>query len=368
MKLLFETKDAETSIHIKRAPLVAGSDVSSSKTKAKKKVSRSKTTPQGTAAWIAAAAKLLEAQRKLLFEKFGGAFVILDRFDFGPQVLFALAQRQRTHGDGLSFFISGLLQFNVLMLLCYTLYKFETFVLLFVVVTYLTDGASKTSFADCASFNVDEWQTAMLKLLHDVRKDKTGASNAVVALVNVLKTELEHQDALSLQPDSETAKQGETFLFDGRKLHWGNASKDLRLVVYSQAVHRGLLDKFCNNHSLRKTLLTSIYSSEFVVDRRTIASPAFLHHLWLYNSPDVLEITEENIAKQAKELWDKLSPLAIGLHWPSSVCQRCVNNDSKELVRCTAEHCQMGAIHMDCMPVTEQQDEWKCSSCQTSGK
>ena len=120
-KPLFETKDAETSIHIKRAPLVAGSDVSSSKTK--KKVSTSKTTPQGTEAWIAAAAKLLAAQRELLFDKFGGAFVILDRFDFGPQVLFALAQRQRTHGDGLSFFISGLLQFNVLMLLCYTLYK-----------------------------------------------------------------------------------------------------------------------------------------------------------------------------------------------------------------------------------------------------
>ena len=116
-KPLFETKDAETSIHIKRAPLVAGSDVSGSK----KKVSA---TPQGTAAWIAAAAKLLAEQRKLLFEKFGGAFVILDKFDFGPQLLFALAQRQRTHGDGLSVFISGLLQFNVLMLLCYTLYKF----------------------------------------------------------------------------------------------------------------------------------------------------------------------------------------------------------------------------------------------------
>ena len=121
-KPLFETKDAETSIHIKRAPLVAGSDVSGSKKKVS--VSRSKTTPQDTEAWIAAAAKLLAEQRKLLFEKFRGAFVILDKFDFGPQLLFALAQRQRTHGDGLSFFISGLLQFNVLMLLCYTLYKF----------------------------------------------------------------------------------------------------------------------------------------------------------------------------------------------------------------------------------------------------
>ena len=121
-KPLFETKDAETSIHIKRAPLVAGSDVSRSKKKVS--VSMSKTTPQDSEAWMAAAAKLLAAQRKLLLEKFGNAFVILDRFDFGPQLLFALAQRQRTHGDGLSFFISGLLQFNVLMLLCYTLYKF----------------------------------------------------------------------------------------------------------------------------------------------------------------------------------------------------------------------------------------------------
>jgi hypothetical protein len=72
---------------------------------------------------MAAATKLLAAQRQLLYDKFGSAFVILDRFDFGPQVLFALAQRQRTHGDGFSFFISGLLQFNVLMLLCYKLYK-----------------------------------------------------------------------------------------------------------------------------------------------------------------------------------------------------------------------------------------------------
>ena len=121
-KPLFETEDAETSIHIKRAPLVAGSDVSRSKKKVS--VSMSKTTPQDSEAWIAAAAELLAAQRKLLLEKFGNAFVILDRFDFGPQLLFALAQRQRTHADGLSFFISGLLQFNVLLLLCYTLYKF----------------------------------------------------------------------------------------------------------------------------------------------------------------------------------------------------------------------------------------------------
>ena len=232
-------------------------------------------------------------------------------------------------------------------------------------VTYLTAGANKTSFAD---FNVDEWQTAMLKRLHNVRKNKTGASNDVVALVNVLKTELEHQDALILKPDSETAKQGETFLFDGRKLHWGNASKDLRLVVYSQAVHRGLLDKFASN-DFRKTVLTTYYSAEYVVDRRTIASPTFLHNLWLYNSPDVLKIKEKNIAKKAKELWDTLSKLGMGLHWPSSVCQCCVSNDDADIVLCTAEHCQMGAIHTNCMPFAERRpDVWKCSSCQTSGK
>ena len=233
-------------------------------------------------------------------------------------------------------------------------------------VTYLTAGANKTSFAD---FNVDEWQTAMVKRLHNVRKNKTGASNDVVALVNVLKTELEHQDALILKPDSETAKQGETFLFDGRKLHWGNASKDLRLVVYSQAVHRGLLDKFASN-DFRKTVLTTYYSAEYVVDRRTIASPTFLHNLWLYNSPDVLKIKEKNIAKKAKELWDTLSKLGMGLHWPSSVCQCCVSNDDADIVLCTAEHCQMGAIHTNCMPLTERQrpQVWKCSSCQTSGK
>ena len=360
--------ESETSILNKRVPLDLDGDVNAASSKKKKKMS--KKAPQDTAEWRTAAVLLLAEQRRFLLEIFGDTFIILNRFDFGPQVLLGLAQRQRTHGDGLSFFISGLLQFNVLMLLCYTLYKFETFVLLFVVVTYLTDGASKTSFADCASFNVDEWQTAMLKLLHDVRKDKTGASNAVVALVNVLKTELEHQDALSLQPDSETAKQGETFLFDGRKLHWGNASKDLRLVVYSQAVHRGLLDKFCNNYAFRKTVLTTYYSAEYVVDRRTIASPTFLHNLWLYNSPDVLKINDQNIAKIAKELWDKLSPLAIGPHWPSPVCQCCVSNDDADIVLCTAEHCQMGAIHTNCMPLTERQrpQVWKCSSCQTSGK
>jgi len=159
----------------------------------------------------------------------------------------------------------------------------------------LTTGTNKTSFA---SFNVGDWQAKMLKRLHNVRKGKSHAMNNVVALVNTLKTELEVQDALSLQPDAEGAVQGETFLFDGRSLHWGNASKDLRFVVYSQAVHRGVLDKFFGNYTLWKTVLTTYYSAEYVVDRRTIVSPTFLHNLWLFNSPDVLESSKKTLPKK----------------------------------------------------------------------
>ena len=124
------------------------------------------------------------------------------------------------------------------MLLCY-------FCLLFVVVTYLTDGANKTSFADRSTFKVGEWQDQMLKVLRKLRKGEANAPNDVIALVNTLKTELEHQDAL---PEGvEGAVQGETFLFDGRNLHWGNASKDLRFVVYSQAVSWRLMNKFISD-------------------------------------------------------------------------------------------------------------------------
>ena len=75
----------------------------------------SKTAPQNTLEWMKAAAELLAEQKRLLNEIFGDTFVILDRFDFGPQVLLASTQRQRTHSDGLIFFISGLLQFNVIV-------------------------------------------------------------------------------------------------------------------------------------------------------------------------------------------------------------------------------------------------------------
>jgi hypothetical protein len=240
-----------------------------------------------------------------------------------------------------------------------------TFVLLFVVVTYLTDGANKTSFADRARFKVCDWQDEMLKLLHKLRKGVANASNDVIALVNTFKNELEHQDAL---PEGvEGAVQGETFLFDGRNLHWGNASKDLRFVVYSQAVSWHLMDKFIKNRDLQLTVLTTYYSAEYVVDRRTIASPTYLHNLWLYNSPDVLEISESNIAKKAQDLWEKLFPLGMGLKWPSAVCQCCLSNDEDNMVLCTAKDCCMGAIHMNCIPHA-QAEEWKCSSCLTSGQ
>ena len=109
--------ESETSILNKRVPLDLDGDVNAVSSKKKKKMSKkkkkmSKKAPQDTAEWRTAAVLLLAEQRKFLLEIFGDTFIILNRFDFGPQVLLGLAQRQRTHGDGLSFFISGLLQFN----------------------------------------------------------------------------------------------------------------------------------------------------------------------------------------------------------------------------------------------------------------
>ena len=250
------------------------------------------------------------------------------------------------------------------MLLCYKLYKL--FVLLFVVVTYLTAGANKTSFVKRARFNVGSWQIDMLKLLRQLREGKTGASAEVITLVNTLKTELEYQDALS--PENGVAQLGETFLFDGRDLHWGNACKDLRFVVYSQAVHRGLLDKFMSKKSLVKTVLTTYYSAEYVVDRRTIASPAYLHDLWLYGSSDVREIEEKNIGVEARKLWEKLASLDSESFWPLAVCQCCLKNDVENMVQCTNKECWMGAIHTDCKPIGVSPEVWKCSSCLMSNQ
>ena len=232
-------------------------------------------------------------------------------------------------------------------------------------VTYLTAGAKKTSFA---GFNVGEWHAKMLPVLCDLRKGVPKTADAVIELVDIFKDELERQDACSLQP--EAAKQGETVLFDGRDLHWGNASEDedLRFVVYSQAVSRLLVDKWCNDKALLCTVLTTYYSAEYVVDRRTIASPTFLYNLWLYASPDVLKGKRSKLEEKGKDLWKRLSALACGHKWPSQVCQCCVGNDSVNMAFCNVTGCFMGAIHPECMLIAVDPEKWKCSSCLTSGQ
>ncbi len=221
-------------------------------------------------------------------------------------------------------------------------------------VTYLTAGANKTSFA---RFNVEEWQAKMLTQLHNLRSAVPQAADAIIALVNILKSELEYQDVVGLQPD--IAAQGETYLFDGRYLHWGNASEDLRFVVYSQAVSRYVLEKWHNDEALQLTVLTTYYSAEYVVDRRTIASPTFLYNLWLYAGVE----QSKKIAEEAREMWEKLSDVATDPRWPSAVCQCCVRNDVANLIRCTDVDCWMGAAHLDCMPHGSRRSRWKCSGC-----
>ena len=235
-------------------------------------------------------------------------------------------------------------------------------------VTYLTAGAKKTSFAD-RTFSVGEWQATMLTLLCNLRHDQcqSTSAQAVIEHVNTLKHELEKQDANNVQP--ELALRGATYLFDGRDLHWGNASENAsegRFVVYSQAVSRILLEKW---HADQALLLTTYYSAEYVVDRRTIASPAFLQNLWLYASNDVLTIKKSKIADEARALWLQLAEVASHSTWPKAVCQGCVSNSSEKLVKCTVHDCWIGAIHEDCRPLSwKNESPWKCSSCLTSGQ
>jgi hypothetical protein len=253
------------------------------------------------------------------------------------------------------------------LLLCRAINVF----VIFVVVTYLTAGAQKTSYADRTNFNIGNWQAKVLPVLSLLLKNSRDqvAAEALIDLVKELQNELEQQDLCSLLP--EAATQGETYLFDGRDLHWGNAG-DLRFVVYSQAVSRELLEKWCTDVALQSRVLTTFYSAETVVDRRTIASPAFLYYLWLFSSSDVLDIESDKIAHQAEQMWETLSDLAeLSLKkrkptWPSAVCQCCVRNDTKNnnLVQCRRPppvSCWMGAIHADCMPSGKAR--WKCKSC-----
>ena len=239
-------------------------------------------------------------------------------------------------------------------------------------VTYLTAGAQKTSFADRTNFNVGNWQAKMLPVLSLLRQNGSDqvAAKSLIDLVKELQDELEQQDVCNLPP--EAAKQGETFFFDGRDHHWGNAG-DLRFVVYSQAVSREVLGKWCTDVALQSRVLTTFYSAETVVDRRTIANPEFLYRLWLFSSSDVLDIESDKIAHQAEQMWETLSDLAeLSLRareptWPSAVCQCCVRNDTT-LVHCKrppGKLCWIGAIHADCM--TPGKKRWKCKSCM-SGK
>ena len=234
-------------------------------------------------------------------------------------------------------------------------------------VTYLTAGAKKTSFAD-RTFSVGEWQATMLTLLCNLRHDQSRSVQAVIKHVNTLKHELENQDANNVQP--ALALRGDTYLFDGRDLHWGNASENAsegRFVVYSQAVSRILLEKWHADQALQ--VLTTYYSAEYVVDRRTITSPTFLHNLWLYASNDVLTIEKSKIADEARALWLKLANVASHSKWPKAVCQSCVSNILEDLVKCTVHDCWIGAIHKDCMPLDVQMNSpWRCSSCLTSGQ
>ena len=235
-------------------------------------------------------------------------------------------------------------------------------------VTYLTAGAKKTSFAD-RMFSVGEWQATMLTLLSNLRHDQcqSTAAQAVIEHVNTLKHELEKQDLNDVQP--ELALRGATYLFDGRDLHWGNASDNAsegRFVVYSQAVSRILLEMW---HADQALLLTTLYSAEFVVDRRTIVSPAFLLNLWLYVSNEVLTSEKSKIADEVRALWLKLAELASHSTWPTAVCQSCVSNSPQELINCTVHDCWMGAIHNECMPLNRKTiSPWRCSSCLTAGQ
>jgi hypothetical protein len=234
-------------------------------------------------------------------------------------------------------------------------------------VTFVSDGASKTSFVNLDVFNFREWQDKMLSVLDNNRTEEL--SEKIIALVNELKTVLETQDTAC--PNTQTAMQSETAIFDGRHLHWGPGSDD-RFVVYSEAVPHLLFEEFFNKHivgvTLRKTLLTTYYSTELVIDRRTIANPAFLHNLWMFKSREMSKCqSPEEWAATSESMWDYLSTLADkeGL-WPSAACECCLNNRADStLVKCTVDDCWIGSIHKACILTTsaEKKKKWKCLVC-----
>jgi hypothetical protein len=241
------------------------------------------------------------------------------------------------------------------------------------VVTFVSAGASKTSFAnrDGKVFDFCEWQDRMILELDKCPSEEV--SRAIITLVLELKTVLETLDAAC--PSTETALQGETCIFDGRFLHWGNGSEDHpRILVYSTAMPKLLFDDFFNTHfagvSLRSTLLTSYYSTEFVIDRRTMTNPAFLHNLWMYKSPHVnaYDVTVKKWTAMAESMWEYLSTVAEAAEsWPPAVCECCFDNKADSpsaLVKCTVSGCWMGSIHVTCMtPAAKKKKYWKCLVC-----
>jgi hypothetical protein len=348
-KELFETKNSRTSILTKRAPLLLGGDVNSdSKGPVYNGV-------QNTIEWKTLAKKLLQGQIDLLDKHFGcGYWIIPEMFDFGCQLLRSLEYRQRGHADSIAPSLS--------------------------VVTFVSACASKTSFAnrDGKVFDFCEWQDRMILELD--KRPSEEVSRAIITLVLELKTVLEALDAVC--PSTETALQGETCIFDGRFLHWGNGSEDHpRILVYSTAMPKLLFDDFFNTHfagvSLRSTLLTSYYSTEFVIDRRTMTNPAFLHNLWMYKSPLVnvkrcpsydVEKSREKWTAKAESLWEYLSTVAEAAEsWPPAVCECCFDNKADSpsaLVKCTVSGCWMGSIHVTCMtPAAKKKKYWKCLVC-----
>ena len=334
-KALFQA----TSILVKRTPLVLEGDV---RTASGQKQTKKKLPVQGTNEWKVAAKALLDGQNALVKQHVGPGWVIPAQFDFGSQVLSAMKSmkkggRQKGHGDSITTVVS--------------------------VVTFLTEGASKTSFADLANFNVGTWQDKMLLQLD--RMPSSDADTAISALVTELSEFLEKQDSLSVA--TETAKQGETCIFNGRDIHWGgNASNAPRYVVYSEAipelVFHGFLDQLLNGVSLRSTLLTTYYTTENVVDRRTIVSPAYLHNLWLFKGNAVLRSSVEEIALTSNSVWKYISRMAAAqATWPRPVCHCCVVNHG-QVVKCAEKDCWMGAIHETCRRGRRRR-RWKCPSC-----
>ena len=338
-KALFRCSSASTSILTQRAPLVLDGDVSA--TNGQKQVKKQKKLPvQGTDAWKKAAKALLDGQNALVKRHVGSGWVIPKQFDFGSQLLKALKERQKGHGDSIVSVIS--------------------------IVTFLTEGASKTSFAE-RTFNVGAWQDKMLLQIGSLPGSGSGkdADTAISDLVTELSEFLEKQDSSIVA--TEAAKQGETCIFNSRDIHWGKASKDPRYVVYSEAipelVFHDFLDQLLRGVSLRSTLLTTYYSTEYVVDRRTIASPTYLHNLWLFKADAVLSSSLERIALTSESVWECISRMAAAqATWPRPVCHRCVDNDGI-VVKCDEKDCWMGAIHNKCMSKRSSSNPWKCPSC-----